>query len=168
LAERNFQPDGDVDLFGDPVTGRERGQGRPAHERTRETVNRVILGLARGWDKKTVARSIGITVPTLHKHYFRELDFAADAAVMMESVQLGRLNDQAEKGNIAAEKELLKALAKGRTQAAEQRIVDRAAGKGAKLGKKERLKQAAEEQSKAGNKFAPPDAPSLLNPAGNA
>ena len=108
----------DIDLFGAPVTSRARGRGRPAHKRTRETVNRVILGLARGWKVKEVALSIGVSVPTLRQHYSSELEQRQAMALMIESVQLARLNDQAEKGNVAAEKELMKALEKGRREAA--------------------------------------------------
>jgi len=154
-----------LDLFGEPVSGKEKGRGRPAHRRSRETVNRVILGLARGWSVKQTALSIGVSVPTLRQHYFAELKQRAAMALMMESVQLGRLNDQAAAGNVAAEKELMKALCKGRLEQMSDAIANRGTrdAKPKPVGKKEAAK------SKAGDvrgKFAPPAPPEpgrLLN-----
>ena len=157
MAEDNS----DRDLFGDPFTAAERGRGRPPHQPTRETTNRVILGFARGWSVKKVALSIGISVPTLRQYYFSHVQRRDQLALMTESVQLGRLNDQAEKGNVAAEKELLKALAKGRLEQLSDQVADRGkTERKPKLGKKEAAAVAAKE---VGGKFAPPPAPTLLN-----
>jgi hypothetical protein len=54
--------------------------------------------------------------------------------LMMESVQLGRLNDQAEKGNVGAEKQLTKMLERGRM---EQLPKSMKPPKAEKLGKKQ-------------------------------
>jgi len=135
----------DRDLFGDPVTKARKGRGRPAHQRTRETVNRVILGLARGWSVGEVAKSIGVDLKTLRKHYFPELGRRAAMALMMESVQLGRLNDQAAAGNVAAEKELMKALEKGRLAQLADLVAHPRREKKPKLGKKEGAKAEAAE-----------------------
>jgi hypothetical protein len=56
---------------------------------------------------------------------------------MMESVQLGRLNDQAEKGNVAAEKELMKALGARASSSSCPTGRQRAPEAKPKLGKKE-------------------------------
>lgn len=153
----------DRDLFGHAVKQQARGRGRPAHKRTRETVNRVILGLARGWTIAEVASSIGITIPTLRQHYSSELRHRAAMRLRMESVQLGRLNDQAEKGNVTAEKELMKALEKGRRDqfaAAMASTPTKAKSpKPEKVGKKQAAKDAAKD---AQGLYAPPAAP-LLN-----
>jgi hypothetical protein len=82
---------------------------------------------------------------------------------MMESVQLGRLNDQAEKGNVAAEKQLTKMLEKGRLELLSAQVADRGKGEPKlkkKLGKKEEAELAAQGVK---GKFAPPEPPSLLN-----
>jgi len=151
-----------VDLFGDPVQARQDGPGRPPHVPTRETVNRVILGLARGWTVKDVAASIGISVPTLRKQYFVQLARRKAMALMMESVQLGRLNDQAAGGNVAAEKELMKALARGRLEQLADQVADR--GKPERKAAAPKLGKKAEAKVKAGEvtgRFAPP--PLMLN-----
>jgi len=160
----------DRDLFGEPYEAAERGRGRPAHQPTRETTNRVILGFARCWSVKKVALSIGVSVPTLRQHYFSHVERREQMALMMESVQLGRLNDLAEKGNVSAEKELLKALEKGRIKELASDVAHGAnrPPKAQKLGKKDQATQNAKSVSgRFGRRPAPP-APSLLNPSGNA
>jgi hypothetical protein len=148
----------DRDLFGEPFTSAERGRGRPPHQPSRETTNRVILGFARGWTVKKVATSIGVSVPTLRQHYFSHVERREAMALMMESVQLGRLNDLAEKGNVTAEKELLKALEKGRLRERVQAEAPAPTAKPPKLGKKEAAKQAAAE---ARGLYDTPPAPTL-------
>jgi hypothetical protein len=167
LGNEDLEAGADRDLFGEPVRRRQRGRGRPAHQRTRETVNRVILGLARLWSPAKVAKSIGVDLKTLRKHYFPELEKREAMALMMESVQLARLNDQAEKGNVAAEKELMKALHKGRLEAIDEKVARRhgKSERPRKVGKKEAAAIAAKQ---VGGKFAPPPSPSLLSPEGNA
>jgi AcrR family transcriptional regulator len=170
VADENSGTDPVVDLFGQPVKTTQRGRGRPAHKRTRETVNRVILGLARGWTVAEVAQSIGITIPTLRLHYSSELRRRRAMCLMMESVQLGRLNDQAEKGNVAAEKELMKALEKGRIRQLSTEVAHGAnrAPRVEKLGKKERAAEAARNVGGRYGRRNPPPQPSLLRPSGNA
>jgi len=170
VADENSGADPDLDLFGQPVKAPRKGRGRPAHQRSRETVNRVILGLARGWTVGEVAQSIGITIPTLRQHYSSELRRRAGMKLMMESVQLGRLNDQAAKGNVTAEKELMKALEKGRLRQLASDVAHGAnrAPKPQKPGKKVAAVEAAKGvKGKFERRPAPPQ-PSLLNPSGNA
>lgn len=149
----------DRDLFGEPFKACERGRGRPAHQPTRETTNRVILGFARGWTVKKVALSIGISVPTLRQYYFSHVQHREQLALMMESVQLGRLNELAEQGNVTAEKELMKALDKGRARELQRELAPAPTVKAAKLGKKEAAKVAAAESR--GGLYDTPPAPTL-------
>jgi hypothetical protein len=150
------------DLFGDPVQSREKGRGRPAHQWTLENSNRVLLMFAAGATPKQAATAIGVSVPTLRQHYFFEVAQREAAALRMEATQLARLNGQAEKGNVAAEKELAKRLDKIRVA----RISDQVAGRQgktdrpAKVGKKEAAKAGA---AAIKGKYAPPAAPQLLN-----
>lgn len=150
-----------VDLFGDPVIPRQEGRGRPEHTWSLENSNKVLLAFARGLSVKEAATAIGVSVPTLRKHYFAEVAKRTAARLRMEMTQLARLNTAAQDGNVAAEKELFKRLDK----AALSNLADRVANRGGaerkpKLGKKE------EAQENAGNvrgKYAPPEPPGLLN-----
>ncbi|MGL4497346.1 MAG: hypothetical protein ACRCYS_10345 [Beijerinckiaceae bacterium] len=71
-----------------------------------KSCNKVKLLMALGWPNDRIARALGITLPTLRKHYFPLLkvrDLARDA---MDARRVERLWEAAEKGNIGAEKEL--------------------------------------------------------------
>ena len=157
----------ETDLFGGPLQLPRERRGRPEHARTRETSNRVDLLFARGCTPKETATALGISVPTLRKHYFVEVERREAAALMMEGTQLARLNAAADAGNVAAEKELMKALERGRVRAVSDKLASRAdpqRPKAEKLGKKEAAKQAAVEVAgKFAPPAAPPTAPSLLH-----
>lgn len=98
---------GGVDLFGQPLIERGGRRGRPPHVRTEENSNKVNLLFACGYELKDVAAALGITQPTLRKHYFSECEGRRIAAVRMRALQLARLNTQAADGNVAAEKALI-------------------------------------------------------------
>ena len=134
----------EVDLFGDPILPASETRGRPEHSWSLENSNKVLLAFARGLSVKEAATAIGVSVPTLRKHYFAEVKKRTDARLRMEMTQLTRLNTAAAGGNVAAEKELFKRLDK----AALAELADRAAHRGKaakppKLGKKEAAKVAA-------------------------
>src|SRR3546814_18548289 len=73
--------------------------------------------------------------------------------------QLGRLNAQAEAGNVAAEKELMKQMDRLRHRDQQQQIAP-APTKSTKLGKKEAAKAVANEVR---GLYEPPAAPARLN-----
>lgn len=157
-------PEGECDLFGLPLLP-ERGRGRPAHVWTKEISNRVNLLFAAEKTPMEVARAIGLSKPTFYKHYFNEIARAGYAPLMMTGVQLERLNAEAEKGNVTAEKALAALLDRERVRSAESRVKARGGGKREPkpvvLGKKE---QARVDATNVGGKFrtrTPP--PSLIN-----
>ena len=153
--------EGVVDLFGCPVR-RERGRGRPAHVWTLENSNKVNLLFACGYDIKDVAAALGITQPTLRKHYFSEVEQRRVARIRVRALQLERLNRAADAGNVAAEKALA-----GMIQGEVVKVISdrKAASQSApshgssRVGKKEAAKQAA---AGVTGKYAPPEPPALL------
>jgi len=160
-----FVSDGnsETDLFGEPVLERSEGRGRPEHLRTRESSNKVLLMFALGRSEKQAATAIGVSVPTLRKHYFSECQKRRDAALKLEATQLSRLNEQAQEGNVTAEKELFKQLdrLRMRDQAASFAPVPVVKqGRADKLGKKEAAAQAAEQVR---GLYEPPPPPSRMN-----
>jgi hypothetical protein len=61
-----------------------RPNGRPMHERTEQSIAQVKTLAIAGVRQELIARVLGISVPTLTKHYREELDLAtvqANAAV---------------------------------------------------------------------------------------
>lgn len=142
-----------TDLFGDPVLPRQEGRGRPEHQWTREKSNQVLLAFWRGLSVKDAAAIVGISAPTLRRVYFSEVAQRKVARLKGEMLQLARLNDQAEKGNVAAEKELGKMIERLRLR--DQGEVFTAAptakpNKAPKLGKKEERVAAAREWPREG------------------
>ncbi len=113
-----------VDLFGLPILP-ERGKGRPSHVWTSENSNKVNLLFACGHKPIEVARVLGISKPTFYKHYFNEISRAGHAPLMMRAIQLARLNDQAEKGNVAAEKALAGMIQAEQLKTLGARVADR-------------------------------------------
>ena len=60
------------------VSGRERG-GRPKHNASQRTRNRVTRMTAFGWTNERIAGVLGVTLPTLKKHYRAELKLRGTA-----------------------------------------------------------------------------------------
>jgi DNA-binding transcriptional ArsR family regulator len=155
-----FVADVIFDLFGLPVRPRREGRGRPEHEWTKENSNKINLLMAVGHEIKDIAAAIGVSAPTLRKHYFSELDGLRVAALRLTAHQLFRLNREAEAGNVAAEKALLAFTDRERTKIASDRVAARSDGPDPKLGKKA---ERAEEAKRVGGIFAPRSAPAALS-----
>jgi len=66
--------------------------------------------VALGWTNPRIAAAIGITLPTLHKHYFYELRQREVARDRLELRRLELAWELAEKGNVGAFKEFGKLL----------------------------------------------------------
>lgn len=150
-----------VDLFGDPIQLDREARGRPEHRWSIENSNKVLLAFARGLSVKEAAIVIGVSAPTLRKVYFSEVRKRSDARLRMEMTQLARLNDAAQAGNVAAEKELLKQLDKAALKDVSDSVRNRGRGpKPPAPGKKQLAQEAAKE---AAQKFKPRQGPRLLN-----
>lgn len=134
-----------MDLFGEAVCLPREGRGRPAHVWTLENSNKVNLLFACGRDVKDVAAAIGVSVPTLYKHYFDECSKRKSAELKLRGLQLARLNREAEAGNVAAEKALAAMVQSERMRASADRIAQpQAKAKAAPpKGKKEQQKERA-------------------------
>jgi len=117
--------------------------------------------LVRGLSAKQTAAVVGVAVSTLREHYSAELGQRHVAATRFEMHQLMRLNDEAEKGNVAADKELAKRLDSLRMRDQHRADVPAPSGraKTEKLGKKDAAERAAQEQR---GLYEPP-APPVLN-----
>ncbi|MEH3046495.1 hypothetical protein [Sphingomonas adhaesiva] len=150
-----------VDLFGDPIMPRSEGRGRPEHVWTLERSNKVLLAFARGLSVKQAAAVLGVSVPTLRKHYSSEVGKRVEAALRFDVVQLARLNELAKGGSVAAEKELGRRLEKARLDALSEEVSRSAQPpRTARPGKKEEAQMEAENVT---GRYETPPPPSLLN-----
>jgi predicted transcriptional regulator len=152
---------GQVDLFGCPIMIRETKKGRPTHVRSAENANKISILFALGGSVADAARALGITQPTLRKHYFSEVEQRDAMAVRLEASLVAKLFDMAKSGNVGAIKQLLHRHDRAQLarQAASLPGERRAAAEA--IGKKEARAVAA---SKVEGMYAPRTAPaSLIN-----
>jgi hypothetical protein len=105
MSERGIQ--GGVDLFGCPIILREALRGRPPHVRTDEIAKRVSMLFVLGRSVADVAAAIGVTQPTLRKHYFSEVQQRTAMLDRLEADQMAKLFDQSAAGSTSATKALL-------------------------------------------------------------
>ena len=133
-----------LDLFGMPLVD-PRGPGRPGHAVTAETRQFVNLLLVCGHQPMAIAKALGLKKTAFYEHYRAELREREFAALKFKGRQLQRLNDAAEKGNVAAEKALAGMLQAEQIKAVVARLPkERAEQPAAQVkGKKEAAKEAA-------------------------
>jgi len=73
--------------------------GRPEHERTEALAKRVMVRAAAQWKVSLIAEDVGVSEPTLRKHYAEEL---SKGWTMLQGYLLDLLMEQAAKGKTAA------------------------------------------------------------------
>lgn len=151
----------DLDLLGDPIPEGLGRRGRPPHLVTLENRRKVMVLAAFDRNEEQIAAALSITPPTLRKHYFRELRSRLEARHRLEGKLLAALVSEVDKGNVSAIDKLFKRLDKHDLATLSDRVQSRGKGEAKqKLGKKEQQKEAA---GQVRGKFAPPEAPKLLN-----
>jgi hypothetical protein len=138
-----------LDLLGDPIPEGMGKRGRPPHIVTLENRRKVMMLAAFDRNEMQIAAALSISVPTLKKHYFRELRDRLEARQRVEGKALMALVEQVEKGNAAAIALLFKRfdrhdLARGLVAPASP------PAKKPKLGKKEQLVVDAREGAQSG------------------
>ncbi len=138
------------DLLGDPIPEGFGKRGRPPHIPSTEKRNKVILLLALGKDNDCIARALGITKPTLKKHYFRELKVRDEARDRVDGIRVMALWCQVREGNVAALKEFNRLMERVDLETAEREFGERQDDDDddtptpEKIGKKEAANKAAE------------------------
>lgn len=133
----DFEPA--FDLLGDPIPENFGKRGRPPHIPTEQNRNKIMLLLAQGWTDARIAAAMGITVPTLKKHYFSVLKVRDAARDRVESIGLLTLWNLGREGNVAAMKEYFRRHDASAAMDFDQRVSRRTED----LGKKEQLRRAA-------------------------
>lgn len=93
------------DLFGEPIPRGRGRRGRPEHVPCKQNVNKIMLLLAQGWTNERIAGAIGISIPTLKRHYFSVLKTRDVARDRVEGIGLLTLWNLGREGNVAAMKE---------------------------------------------------------------
>ncbi|MDP2358008.1 MAG: hypothetical protein Q8M31_18355 [Beijerinckiaceae bacterium] len=99
-----------LDLFGNAWVDKPAKRGRPVHDVTKRTRRRVSMLVALGWGNPRIASTVGVTLPTLHKHYFYELRQRDQARDRLEARRLEVAWELAEGGNVGALREFARLL----------------------------------------------------------
>ncbi|GLQ36738.1 hypothetical protein GCM10007908_03580 [Rhizobium albus] len=126
-----------------------KNSGRPEYQATDEEREKVRVLKAGGMSNEAVAEALGISEPTLRKHFSSELD--RGTAKVRADLLMARYRS-AMGGNVAAQNKMIEQVAASSAQA-------KITAKAPKLGKKEEQQVAAQA---VGGKFAPPQAPKLV------
>ncbi|ANM12062.1 hypothetical protein [Rhizobium sp. N324] len=154
----------DLDLFGNPYHSAGRGQGRPEHVPTEENIINVMVLLASGMKNGEVAKIVGLSTPTLRKHYFHLLKQRDVMAARLK----GRLRtaqiQQGLGGNAAALSGALKMLDAVTAEKVNRDMQSKAANKPVAKGyvskKEQRLDNAR--AISGGGRYAVPAGPRLI------
>lgn len=140
-----------LDLLGWPIA-ESKEAGRPEHKPTEENCNKIMMLMVFGKTNAEIAKALGLSQPTLRKHYLQQLDQRKMARLQLDATRWAVLYAKIIAGDVGAVKELGKMLeAHDRIEVANsfgaaQRTPR--APKAEKLGKKE---QAQLEAESAGN-----------------
>ncbi len=131
-----------------------KNSGRHQFKPTAEQREKVLVLKAGGMSNEAIAEAIGVSSPTLAKHFPSELDRAT--AKVRADVLMARYRS-AIGGNVSAQTKMLEVIG---AAAAGDRVKDREKAQ-PKPGKKEVQQQAAETVA-GGGKFAPPAGPRMV------
>ena len=105
------------DLLGHPVPANKGQKSRPQHAPTAENLEKLVLLFGMGRSEAECAAAIGVSIPTMKKHYFSSPDLRRakqHAGLVLEAELLQRLNQQSLDGKTSATEKLLKRLDKSR------------------------------------------------------
>ncbi len=105
----------EFDLLGDPIPENHGKPGANGHTPTAETLRKVRVLLVSGMPKKRIAEELGISMPTLTKHYFHsgkvKVKLAHEFALAEQRAKvLLQLDEAASGGNVSAMKAMKKIL----------------------------------------------------------
>ena len=114
-----------MDLFGNPVRDRTGKRGRPAMQLTKEMSNKVKLLLALGWANQLVADAIGISLPSLKRHFRADLVERDKMRVRMEAERIFAVASKAMAGDVGAGRLFQQLLDRNDRNMAEMRLAER-------------------------------------------
>jgi predicted ArsR family transcriptional regulator len=160
--------DTEFDLFGNPYDVGPRKAGRPEHEPTEENIINIMVLLASGMTNREVAKTVGISVPTLRKHY---LHLTKNRAVLLARLKARLRTAQIQQGlagNAAALSASLRMLDTVSAERVSRDLQDKVANQPAARGYVSKKDQRLENAQAIGGKYAVPSAPRLVASNGHA
>lgn len=148
-----------LDLLGFPIPEARDKAGRPEHVPTEENCNKIMMMMVFGCTNADCAKAIGVSVPTLRKHYLQQLSQRSVARLQLDGIRRAALLGKVRAGDVSAIREMDRQLGRMDLDALAERVASRpGTAKEEKIGKKE-----AERRAAAGvtGIFAPPSPPKL-------
>lgn len=134
-----------LDLLGWPIP-EPRDAGRPEHVATEENRNKIMMLLVFGRTNAEIAKAIGVSQPTLRKHYLQQLQQRKVARLQLDATRFAAIYGKVLAGDVGASKELGKMLAEhDRKEMAAAFGQEPKKGKEPKPGKKEQATQDAKD-----------------------
>lgn len=97
------------DMLGDPIPEGHGEPGRTGHIATDKNIRKVRCLVVAGMKKPQISKALGISVPTLNKHYFTKQSIRnarLEAVSEMQGLTLLRLDQAAQEGSVSAMKEI--------------------------------------------------------------
>ncbi|MER9710185.1 hypothetical protein NKJ13_07935 [Mesorhizobium sp. M0174] len=159
---------GDFDLFGNPCDTDQRKAGRPEHKPTEENIINIMVLLASGMKNREVAKTLGISVPTLRKHY---LHLTRNRDVLLARLKAKLRTAQIQQGlagNAAALSASLRMLDTVSAERVASDLRGKAANQPVARGYISKKDQRLESAQAIGGKYAVPAAPRLVASNGQA
>jgi len=100
------------DLFDNPIPENHGKPGANGHTPDAETTSKIRTLLVAGKGKKEIAEELGLSMPTLTKHYFHSgrvkvRDARKKALADQKAKTIMRLNQAVDKGNVTAMRTML-------------------------------------------------------------
>ena len=134
-----------LDLLGWPIP-EPRDAGRPEHVPSDENRNKIMMLLVFGRTNAEIAKAIGVSQPTLRKHYLQQLEQRKIARLQLDATRYAALYAKVLAGDVGANKELGKMLTEhDRKEMAAAFGNEPRKGKATKPGKKEQANQDAKD-----------------------
>lgn len=149
MAEKTATGGPATDLLGDPWTPPRDPRGRKRHKRLPQIAEKIGLLRATGATEEAIAASVGLSVPTMKKYYFREL---AEGPALALAVLDAKMWQKAMDGNVSAAKYIRERFKDGDASLAGARARSRAMNPAAPDGQEQpaaKLGKKAERQAQA-------------------
>jgi hypothetical protein len=152
----------DFDLFGNPYDASPKKAGRPEHVPTEENIINIMVLLASGMTNREVAKTVGLSVPTLRKHY---LHLTKSREVLLSRLKAKLRTAQIQQGlagNAAALAASLRMLDTVSAERVARDLQGRVANQPAARGYVSKKEQQLESAQAVGGRYAVPPAPRLV------
>ena len=135
------------DLLGDPIPESRGKPGRTGHIPTAQNARKVRGLLVSGMKLERIAKEMGISVPSLRKHYFQSGKVNAKLARQIAIAEMRarlmlRLDELVEKGNVSAIRTMIGELDRSEREMAEEALGQDAKPKEPSMGVKRQREMA--------------------------